>query len=90
MVLQVAMSNRIFSDNVTMSELPCMNCKISPVTGMILYLNVIIIIIWQVSEWRWARELATTVSDRKIIENFKAKLVDIMTSLNGFYCSYFP
>ena len=31
------MSNRIFSDNVTMSDLPCMNCKISPGSSL-LYL----------------------------------------------------
>ena len=81
------MSNRIFSDNVTMSDLPCMNCKID--IRMILYL-IMIIIIWQASEWRWARELATMVSHRKIIQIFKPKLVNIITSLNGFYCSYFP
>ena len=80
-MLQVAMSNRIFADNVTMSDLPCMNCKISP-SRMIS--NLTIIFIFQASEWRWARGLATTVSDLKIIHIFKPKLVNIMTSLNGF------
>lgn len=75
------MSNRIFSDNVTMSDLPCMNCKISP--GRMIP-TFIIISIFQASEWRWARELVTTVSDLKIIHIFKPKHVNIMTSLNGF------
>ena len=75
------MSNRIFSDNVTMSDLPCMNCKIS--AGRMIP-SLIIIFTFQVSELRWARELVTTVSDLKIIHIFKPKLVNIMTSLNGF------
>ena len=57
---------------------------------MIPYL-ITIIIIWQASEWRWARELATMVSHRKIFQNFKAKLVNIITSLSmGFIAHIYP
>ena len=64
------MSNRIFSDNVTMSDLPCMNCETSPGSSS---LSTYYYYYFQASEWRWEREPATTVSHRKIILNFKQK-----------------
>ena len=77
------MSNRIFSDNVTMSDLPCMNCKISPGSSLLYLLVLFLLSRPQSGDGRESLlQRSVSVSDRKIILNFKQKTFYIYNTDN--------
>ena len=77
------MSNRIFSDNVTMSDLPCMNCKISPGSSLLYLLLLFLLSRPQSGDGRESLlQRSVSVSDRKIILHFKQKTFHIYNTDN--------